>query len=127
MNSGELPLNTRRKVNLAPVGAAAEYTAQTIRQPAPSKRQNRKRKVLIALYYRSAVMASIRGEAACAGLRQPFERRLFRRLSRQPQQGTTASRVSSAAAAVRIAGALAPFANDTRPPPERRPHPSAPA
>src|SRR5438445_9807993 len=113
MNSGELPLNTRRKVNLAPVGAAAEYTAQTIRQPAPSNRQNRKRKVLIVLYYRNAVIASIGCAATLCALRQPFERRLFPQLSRQPQQRTTALRVSSAAA-VRIGGGLAPFANGTR-------------
>src|SRR4029077_13165225 len=56
MNSGELPLNTRRKVSLAPEGAGAESATDAAKQAAAINRKKRSREVFMVLCDRKAVI-----------------------------------------------------------------------
>src|SRR5258707_8725593 len=55
MNSGELPLKTRRKVSLAPGGAGTENAAEAAIEATAISRENRNREVFMVLSERKAI------------------------------------------------------------------------
>src|ERR1700720_3970301 len=90
MNSGELPLKTRRKVSLAPEGAGTESAADATRQAEAINRKKRRREVFMVLCDRKAVNAWIR----CAATRHALRRRVEFRLAIQwspPPRGAFAA------------------------------------
>jgi len=68
MNSGELPLKTRRKVSLAPDGAGTENAAETSIEATASSRENRNREVFMVLSERKAskVVCDRKRSKSCA-------------------------------------------------------------
>src|SRR5207244_12786578 len=104
MNAGELPLKTRRKVSLAPEGAAAESAAHATRAAAVSRKKRSsevlmilcgrrmvnvlcERKAVHVMRARKAVNASIGCAATCHALRGSAE---FRPTIRQIAPRTAA-------------------------------------
>src|SRR5437899_8264096 len=55
MNSGELPLKTRRKVSLAPDGAGTENAAEASIEATAISRENRSREIFMVLSERKAI------------------------------------------------------------------------
>src|SRR5437773_4560334 len=75
MNSGELPLKTRRKVSLAPEGAVAESAAHAARAAATISRKKRSSEVFMVLCGRRAVNVlgerkAVNASIPCAATRQ---------------------------------------------------------
>src|SRR6266567_5106249 len=116
MNSGVLPLKTRRKVSLAPEGAGVESAADAARQATPINRKNRRREVFIE---------SIRCAATHRALCLWFESRLLR-LRRPRARQRTAASFRHFCAAARTAAGPGPPANGTMPRLERPRHPTVP-
>src|SRR5260370_25558964 len=117
MNSGELPLKTRRNVSLAPEGAAGtESAADATRQAEANNRKKRTREVFIA---------SIRCAATPHALCRPAEFRLAIQWNLLRCGAFAVSLIHPDPAAQTAAG-LVPPAHVTGPPPRHPPRPPAP-
>src|SRR5882762_7276850 len=75
MNSGELPLNTRRKVSLAPDEAGTENAAEASIEATAISRENRSREVFMFLSDRQAVKVMCDRKAVNASIRCAATRR----------------------------------------------------
>src|SRR5947209_1263783 len=113
MNSGELPLKTRRKVSLALEGPGAETAAHAARAAAAISKKKRSREVLMVVCDGRAVIASIRCAATRHALRPWVE---FRAATRQNALRREASLMSLDPAA-QIAAVPVPLASGKVPMP----------